>query len=194
MAYHWLSLELSYWTYYGSMSSRWLPWWLSGKEPACQYRRYGFSPQKIPWRRKWLHSSILAWRIPRTVGPGGLLSMGVTTSQTRPSYWACTHTPWVLAIIHSSNQWTEYLQYRSVIHNFIMHQNHLESLLKHWWHHFQSFRFSSSRVRVKQFSGPRKCWSGECTLITISVYEKQRWLVETSKYFFLYLQSSYMVT
>ena len=32
-----------------------LLWWLSGKEPACQYRRQGFDPwvQKIPWRRKW---------------------------------------------------------------------------------------------------------------------------------------------
>ena len=28
---------------------------LSGKEPACQYRRSGFDPwvEKIPWRRKW---------------------------------------------------------------------------------------------------------------------------------------------
>ena len=30
-----------------------LPWWLSGKEPAC--RRRGFDPwvMTIPWRRKW---------------------------------------------------------------------------------------------------------------------------------------------
>ena len=29
--------------------------WLSGKESACQRRRYGFDPWvgKIPWRRKW---------------------------------------------------------------------------------------------------------------------------------------------
>ena len=31
------------------------------------------------------HSSILAWRIPRTEEPGGLQSMGVTKSQTRLS-------------------------------------------------------------------------------------------------------------
>ena len=33
----------------------WLPAWLSGKEFACQCRRYGFNPRlgKIPWRRKW---------------------------------------------------------------------------------------------------------------------------------------------
>ena len=32
-----------------------LPWWLSGKESACQCRRLRFSPwvRKIPWRRKW---------------------------------------------------------------------------------------------------------------------------------------------
>ena len=32
-----------------------LPWWLSGKEPACQCRRYRFNPWigKILWRRKW---------------------------------------------------------------------------------------------------------------------------------------------
>ena len=29
------------------------------------------------------HSSVLAWRIPGTVEPGGLLSMGVTQSQTQ---------------------------------------------------------------------------------------------------------------
>ena len=31
-----------------------LPWWLRGKESACQCRRRGFNPwvQKIPWRRK----------------------------------------------------------------------------------------------------------------------------------------------
>ena len=33
----------------------WLPWWLSGKESACQYRRHRFDPWvgKIPWWRKW---------------------------------------------------------------------------------------------------------------------------------------------
>ena len=32
----------------------WLPWWLSGKESACQCRRWKFNPwvQKTPWRRK----------------------------------------------------------------------------------------------------------------------------------------------
>ena len=32
-----------------------LPWWLSGEEHTCQYRRRGFDPWvgKISWRRKW---------------------------------------------------------------------------------------------------------------------------------------------
>ena len=32
-----------------------LPWWLSGKEAACQCRRRRFNPwvRTIPWRRKW---------------------------------------------------------------------------------------------------------------------------------------------
>ena len=32
-----------------------LPRWLSGKEPACPYRRHGFDPWvgKTPWRRAW---------------------------------------------------------------------------------------------------------------------------------------------
>ena len=32
-----------------------LPWWLSGKESACQCRRLKFDPwvRKIPWRREW---------------------------------------------------------------------------------------------------------------------------------------------
>ena len=32
-----------------------LPWWLRGKESACQCRRHGFDPwvRKIPWEIKW---------------------------------------------------------------------------------------------------------------------------------------------
>ena len=63
-----------------------LPWWLRGKEQACQFRRRGFSPWvgTIPWRRKWqLNSSILTWRIPWTEEPGRQQqSMGLPKSQT----------------------------------------------------------------------------------------------------------------
>ena len=41
-----IALSMFYWG---------LPWWLSGKESACQCRRRGFDPwgRKVPWRRKW---------------------------------------------------------------------------------------------------------------------------------------------
>ena len=54
-----------------------------GKEPACQcsrQKRLGFDPWagKIPLEESMeTHSSILAWRIPRTEEPGGLQSMGL---------------------------------------------------------------------------------------------------------------------
>ena len=36
------------------------PWWLSGKESTCQYRKSRFKTwvRKIPWRRKWQPSSV----------------------------------------------------------------------------------------------------------------------------------------
>ena len=39
----------------GSATHWKLPWWLSGKEPTCQYWRHEFDlgVGKIPWRRKW---------------------------------------------------------------------------------------------------------------------------------------------
>ena len=43
-----------------------------GKESAYNAGDVG----SIPWRRKWIHSSILAWRIPWTEDPDRLQSMG----------------------------------------------------------------------------------------------------------------------
>ena len=62
-----------------------LPWWLSGKESACQYRRRRFNPwaRKIPWRREWQPTPVFL--------PGdfhgqrslvGYIVCGVTKSQT----------------------------------------------------------------------------------------------------------------
>ena len=41
--------------YFLSILHHELPWWLSGKESACQCRRCRFNPslRKSPWRRKW---------------------------------------------------------------------------------------------------------------------------------------------
>ena len=37
-----------------------LPWWLSGRESACQCRRHGLDPwvRKIPWKRKWQPTTV----------------------------------------------------------------------------------------------------------------------------------------
>ena len=37
-----------------------LPWWLGGKESACQFRTHGFDPWvgKIPWRREWQQTPV----------------------------------------------------------------------------------------------------------------------------------------
>ena len=60
--------------------------WLSGKEFACQLRRYGFDPdEEDPLEEEMeTHSSILAGTIPWTEESGGLQSMGFQ-SQTRLS-------------------------------------------------------------------------------------------------------------
>ena len=55
-----------------------LPRWRSDKESACQCRRQIRSQsQEDPLEQEMVtHSSILAWKIPRTEEPGGLWSMG----------------------------------------------------------------------------------------------------------------------
>ena len=63
------------------------PWWLSGKESACQEaaRRCGFNPQvgKIPWRRKWQPTQVvLPKKSHGTEEPGGLQSVGLQKSWT----------------------------------------------------------------------------------------------------------------
>ena len=52
----------------------------SGKEPICQCRRHEMQVQSLGWEDPLeegmaTHSSILAWRIPQTEGPGGLHSV-----------------------------------------------------------------------------------------------------------------------
>ena len=54
-----------------------LPWWISGKEFACQCRRHRFDPwvRKIPWRRKWQPTPVFL--------PG--------KSMDRGAWWATVH-------------------------------------------------------------------------------------------------------
>ena len=64
-----------------------LPSGASGKEPACQCRRHKSVQslrQEDPLEEETAtHSSILAWRIPSTEKPSGLLPIGSRKSQTR---------------------------------------------------------------------------------------------------------------
>ena len=55
-----------------------LPQWLRGKESACSAVDSGLIPDLVRSLEKEMatHSSILAWRIPRTKEPGRLQSMG----------------------------------------------------------------------------------------------------------------------
>ena len=74
--------SISWWSksWFGE-SENWqqgLPWWLSGKESACQCRRYGFNPwvTKSPWRREWLPTPVfLPEKSPWTEESGGLQFM-----------------------------------------------------------------------------------------------------------------------
>ena len=56
-----------------------LPWWLSGKESACQCKRQGFDPwiSKIPWGRKMQPPEYSCLEVPWTKEPGVVQSMGI---------------------------------------------------------------------------------------------------------------------
>jgi len=45
--------------------------------PAMQETQFNPWIRKIPWRRKWQPTPVLAWEILWTEEPGGLQSMGV---------------------------------------------------------------------------------------------------------------------
>ena len=64
-----------------------LPWRLSSKELACQYRRFRFDPwvRKIPWRRKWQPTPALLPR--KSHGQRSLVdySPWVEMSRTHPA-------------------------------------------------------------------------------------------------------------
>ena len=65
------------------------------KESTCQcrrHKRHRLNPwvRKIPWRRKWQPTPVLAGKIPWTEEPGGLHSMGLQS--VRLSEHACIRT------------------------------------------------------------------------------------------------------
>ena len=54
-----------------------LPWWLSAKESACQFRRCRFDSWEDPLGEEMAtHFSILTWKMPWTEEAGGLQFMG----------------------------------------------------------------------------------------------------------------------
>ena len=70
------------------------------------------------------HSSILAWEIPWTQKPGGLLSMGVakesdTTEQlTLPLSHTHTHTELLFSKFHTHTHTHAYIKYHNGPHDF----------------------------------------------------------------------------
>ena len=72
------------------------PWWLSGKESACNTAdmevRVRSLGQEDPLQEEMAtYSSILAWEIPRTEEPDGLQSMG---SQELDTTWQLNDNRW----------------------------------------------------------------------------------------------------
>ena len=68
------------------LASVMLPWCLSDKESACQFRRVQSLGGEDPLEKEMAtHSSILAWKLPWTEEPGRLQSMGSQNCQTRLS-------------------------------------------------------------------------------------------------------------
>ena len=110
-----------------------LPWWCSGKESTCQCGRHRrCSPplgQEDPLEEEMaMHSSILAWRIPRTEESGGLQPMGsqkarhglVTKQQQTRTTW-CVYQmreknrfgePAIVTTYHLCHRNTKYQRWR----------------------------------------------------------------------------------
>ena len=79
--------------------------WLSGKESACQWRRWELDPRirKIPWRRKWQPTPVFLLRSPKGRGAMVGLSMGLQgVGQDWVSELTCTKVQ--RAAQHSSGE------------------------------------------------------------------------------------------
>ena len=82
------------WVTKHSFCTNWLPWWLSGKESACNAGDLGLIPGlgRSPVGGQGIHSNILVWRIPWTEKTGRLKSIGLQRVRHNCSKWACIHT------------------------------------------------------------------------------------------------------
>ena len=74
-----------------------LPWWLSGKESACQCRRHRFNPwvRKIPWGRKWWPT--LVFLLGKSHGQRGLVGYSPKDLSQNIIYspWGGIKGPWL---------------------------------------------------------------------------------------------------
>ena len=93
---HWVELEVVPCDLRDPVSQIGLPWWLSGKEFACNTGAAGDMVwslgQEDPLEEGMAtHSTILAWRIPWTKEPAGPQSMGSQRVRHNWSDLTCTH-------------------------------------------------------------------------------------------------------
>ena len=102
-------LSISFWGVLMSMVG--LPWWLSGKESTCQYKRCRFntSIRKLLWSRQWQPILVSCLRNPVDRGNWWATVHGGIKSRTWLSDWA----PQNVHLI--SNSITSMLVYRKVI-------------------------------------------------------------------------------
>ena len=80
------------------MVKRWLPWWFSGKESACQCRSFRFNPwvSKIPWRRKWQPTPVfLPWKSHGQRSPVGFGPWSQKESDV-VNWWSTGTWAWLL--------------------------------------------------------------------------------------------------
>ena len=70
-----------------------LPWWLSGKESACNAGHLGLIPGGEDALEEGMaaHSSTLAWRVPMDRGAWRAAVHGVAHSRTRLQQHSCKH-------------------------------------------------------------------------------------------------------
>ena len=93
---HWIELEVVPCDLRDPVSQIGLPWWLSGKEFACNTGAAGdmvwsLGQEDALEEGMATHSTILAWRIPWTKEPGGPQSMGSQRVRHNWSDLTCTH-------------------------------------------------------------------------------------------------------
>ena len=67
-------------------------WWISGKDAIQETQVRSLSPEDALEKEMATHSSILAWRIPRTEEPGGLQFIGLQRGGHDGSNLACRQT------------------------------------------------------------------------------------------------------